>query len=113
MIATNLGLVDLEDAQIVKIDRIEDEIRITLENVRIEDSIASKVRLVMNQVSTETAEYFDGHGVRGKNSNPQFPLDTIEIAEFENSTVRLQGYLNNEPWYVWNIITTNVTAEKE
>jgi hypothetical protein len=118
MIETQFGKMDLADANILDIRRSDQDIRIKLDSVRfwqgpIDSSrsvrTARDVTITLAKVRKEQATYYVGEGVAKPHPDPRHPLDSIEVAEFQNGSLSLQGYRNGEPWYVWDIASESIS----
>jgi hypothetical protein len=119
MIETQFGRMDLADANILEIHRSDQEIRIEFNSVRFWQSpidinrlvrIAREVTITLANVREEQATYYVGEGVAKPHPDPRHPLDSIEVAEFQNGGLSLQGYRNGEPWYVWDIASESISV---
>lgn len=120
MIDSSGRLVDLDGAKLLEVKRMGDMIQIMLDAVSISSTDTAgqkrhprrgRVKMVLRNVSAERADYFIGEGVTAPHPDPTFPLDTIEVAEYSDNVLTLQGYRKGEPWYVWEIDTPNVAVE--
>ncbi len=118
MIATDIGQIELDDAKVIDIGRKNDEICIALDGASLWERCSNgsvgwrslyNVKVILRGVTGDVAEYWVGSGVSAPHPNPTYPLDAIEIAEYANGSLMLQGYLNREPWYTWKITAGTCT----
>jgi hypothetical protein len=103
---------DLEDAEILKIEREPSIVRFWLSTASVRDTPTTwremgPVRVTLTGVSSEVAAYYIGEGVTAPHPDPVMPLHVIATASWENGTLRLGGYRAGEPWYEWSIVSTH------
>ena len=55
--------------------------------------------------------YYVGEGITKPHPDPRLPLDSVEVAEYQDGKLSLQGYRNGEPWYVWEITSENISVD--
>ena len=98
--------LDFDDYYVLQIRRESSRVTIELEQRR--HAGTRRISLDMTGVTLEEASHYVGHNVTAPHPNPASPLDYIEFAEQRAGEVVLEGYLRNEPWYVWRLVATGV-----
>ena len=116
MIHADIGSFDLENPRINDVLRGDGEITISFKSIRFKsnkhqanEQLNAVVRL--SNVTSESATQHLGGGVEKSAELSGFPIDTVELASFENGTLNLQGYKNNTPWFCWEISALSITIE--
>ena len=101
---TSLGDFDLEDSDILEVERSVNEIRIKLSSARtmsgakdgnVNHGVISQPTLLIQGVVKEEVE--------GQEPDNNLPLDHVEVVKHTDGKLELSGYRNNKPWYVWSI----------
>jgi hypothetical protein len=101
----------LEERKVIAIRRSTSDVLLDLETVRGDEPVR-RVTLHLNGVTAERAHYYIGDKVTAPHPDPSWPLDLIEVAEYEAPKLSLQGYRNSEPWYVWEIWAAEIGIEE-
>ena len=112
MISTANGSIDLEDACITDVAREPGVIRISFDSVRLWQlhperaesfNLIADATVLLRNVLAEKASYCGGLISPSTHPHPATPLDLVEVADYTNGKLTLQGYRCREPWYVWEI----------
>lgn len=120
MISTAIGNIDLEDACITDVARQPGCIQIFLSSVRFwpvrpegaeSFDIIPNAMLLLRNVLSEKASYCAGSSGPSEHPDPGAPLELIELAEYTNGKLTLQGYRCSEPWYIWEIEAAELAVE--
>jgi hypothetical protein len=93
--------VDLDESRVVAVSR--DAGRVVIELLQQRGGETRRIEVLVADVSKEVAEHYVGHNITAAHPSPEFPLDCIEYAEQGPAHLELQGYLQNDCWYLWRI----------
>lgn len=106
MISTASGSIDLEDACITDVLREPGFIRISLDSIRLwplhpespeSFKLIPDTTLLLRNVLSEKASYCRDPSSPSPHTDPATPLDLVEVAEYKNGKLTLQGYRCQEP----------------
>jgi hypothetical protein len=109
-LTTSLGDFDLEDSDILEVERSENEIKIKLSFARamsgakdgnVNCEVISEPTLLVQGVVKEEIE--------GQGPDKNLPLDHVEVVKHTDGKLELSGYRNNKPWYVWSIEAKSIS----
>ena len=95
---------DLEDAQVVRIERGPRQILLTLQ-LR---ASPRRARVRLRGLRSESVFHWIGSGVAGDDPDPSLPLDFIQTWSHEGDTLNLQGTLRGDAWYEWEISAARI-----
>ena len=114
-INSNFDKLGFHDSGISEIIRNRGNITLKLENVFLSsehpqsngvDKLLSKCTLHIFSVESERAVYWDDSKAGKEHPEPNFPLDEIMHAQFENGVFHFDGFKKTEAWFEW-FITAN------
>lgn len=119
MISTANGSIDLEDASITDVARESGIIRISFDSARLWPlhpegaegfNLIPDAILLLRNVLSEKTSYCGGPSNQFAHPEAAAPLDLVEVAEYTNGKLTLQGSRCQEPWYVWEIEATELAV---
>ena len=119
-INSNFDKLSFHDSGIVKIVRDCDKILLELENVFLssehpaskgKDKLLTKCTLHIFSVESEKAVYWDDDIAGKEHPDPDFPLDEIMHANFENGVFHFDGFKESDSWYEWFITANSFKLE--
>ncbi len=93
---TKITDIDFDGARVVRTERDGDDLAITIDTL----NDAQAIMVIFYSITEEKAELFKGEGEPEEISHSP-PLDVIETFQEENGKYCFSGYVNSEPWAVW------------
>ncbi|MEE2603694.1 MAG: hypothetical protein VX595_11575 [Pseudomonadota bacterium] len=112
--------LSFHEAEIVKIVRNNRTISIEVSGVFIsrehqeskgKEWISEAATLVLLGVKAEVAKYWNDAKESNPHPDPEFPLDEIMHANFENGVFHFDGFRETVPWYEWFITAEGFLLE--
>ncbi|QYJ81862.1 hypothetical protein [Shewanella aegiceratis] len=104
--------LDLHDASIERIERLGGDIILEIKGVYIlkghpmsqgNDLYVEGCELKILGVISEEAKFWEDNVSPKAHPEPDFPIDEIMHATYENGIFHLDGFKNRTPWYEWFI----------
>lgn len=114
-LSTDFDKIGFHDASIEKIERQSDSVILEIKDAFIskehpdsegQDWRVEKAILEILGVTEERATYWDDDKAAKDHPEPEFPLDEIMHAHFEDGVFSFDGFKQTVPWYEW-FITAN------
>lgn len=99
---TKINDIDFDGARIASAERVGSDLTITVKTLNTTMSTV----VVFHSITEEKAELFKGEG-EPEEITYFPPLDVIETFKEKNGKYIFSGYLNNEPWAVWDFKAIN------
>ncbi|MCG8392537.1 MAG: immunity 50 family protein [Pseudomonadales bacterium] len=119
-ITRDFDKLSFHDAEVVKIVRKNGTISIEVSGVFIsrehpeskgKDWISEAATLVLLGVKEEVAKHWDDTKEAKPHPEPEFPLDEIMHANFENGVFHFDGFRETFPWCEWFITAEGFLLE--
>ncbi|WP_028762908.1 hypothetical protein [Shewanella colwelliana] len=102
--------LDLHDASIEKVERLGDDVILSIRGVLVlkdhpmsqgDNLFIEDCKLKIVGVSSEVAKFWENDVAPISHPEPDYPLDEIMNASFENGVFHFDGFKNTTPWYEW------------
>ncbi|MDH5259262.1 MAG: hypothetical protein OEX07_14705 [Gammaproteobacteria bacterium] len=94
----NIEEIDFDGAKILSVEKIERTLCLVVRLANSEEPCPLLIKFI--DVKEEKAELYDNDDIHKANINTP-PLDVIEVFKMDKDIFHFGGYLNSEPWVVW------------
>ena len=106
-IPTPAGQIDVEDSCVVAVRRTAGTVVISFDSARLcidqKSSDTGPLSVAILGVSGEHAVFYGPDEVALSVAGDEAPLSVVEVLEYSDGIVELQGMREGKPWCVWRI----------